>query len=132
MREVGGVAVDDLGGEVVGLLAQFRAFFGDDLPGDFGVVGVQFDAVAMPPRAEGRDERTPRPRHRVKDDLPGLGEEADEFFDQRFREFGRVAAHVFFARRRGVDEPGFLEFDPFFGVEVVEVVVFHEIEFSVV
>jgi hypothetical protein len=31
-----------------------------------------------------------------------------------------------------VDEPGFLEFDPFFGVEVVEVVVFHEIEFSVV
>ncbi len=121
-----GVAIDDLCGKAVCLFAQFRAFLGDDLPGDFGVVGVKFDAVAMPPRAERRHERAPRPRHGVEDNLPGFGEEADEFFHQRFRELSRVAAHVFLARGRSVDEPGFLEFDPFFGVEVVEVVVFHE------
>ena len=132
MREVGGVAVDHLCCKPFGLLAQLRTFFCDDLPGDFGVVRVQFDAVAVPPRAECAHERTSRSRHRVQDHLPGFGEKPDELFHQRFRELGRMSPHIFFARWRRVDEPGFLEFDPLFGVEVVEVVVFHEVEFSTV
>ncbi len=53
-----------------------------------------------------------------------FGEELDEFLRQRLRELGRVDQYPLFTRRWVVDEPGFLELEPCFRVEVVEFV-FH-------
>ena len=98
------------------------AFFSNDLFGDFGVFGIEFDAVGVASAAQGRYQRGACACHRVEDSFPFLGEELDEFLRHGLREFGRVDEHALLARRRVVDEPGFLEFEPGFGVEVVEFV----------
>jgi len=51
--------------------------------------------------------------------------EADEFFGQRFREFGRMLQRAFFARRRVMREPRFLKLEPLARGEVVEEIAAH-------
>jgi len=74
------------------------------------------------PARNGGDERRAGAAHRVEDGLSLFGEELDELLRQRLREFGGVDEHSLFARRRVVDEPRFLEFQPSLRVEVVEFV----------
>ena len=49
-------------------------------------------------------------------------EEFDKLLGQGLGEFGRVAQHIFAARRRVVQEPGFLEFNPGLRIEIVQTV----------
>ena len=119
---MGCIAVDNFGFQIFDNLPQLLPLFLDNLTGNLGVFGIEFDAIRVTSAAQSRHQRGPCACHRIEDRFPFLGEELDKFLCHRLWEFGRMDQHAFLARRRVMNEPGFLEFEPGFGIEVVEFV----------